>query len=262
MRDAYRFSSGSLGSAPGAGARDSAEWSHSSPAARPAHAFRATSRRGPRCFRVGCRWRWWCGMVFGRLVAQGRESALPAGSGRYRSAARPERDCDARTTGWSKRHRQGRSATGRRGAASRSGSRHRDSHEDPSIRRKPRDSSSRATSQTLGEPFLRAGPPEDHRPRLRACRRVDTQRSAVHHHVAGRPRRCPHGHRRRSRRGDGARHDPSLRRGLWQPPRALTPGSNMSSRLPPRPEGIRNGTPRRLSPIWSEAQRVDPPASR
>ena len=39
------------------------------------------------------------------------------------------------------------------------GLRHRDGHEDPSTRRKPRDSSSRVTGQTLRQPVLRADPP-------------------------------------------------------------------------------------------------------
>jgi hypothetical protein len=214
MRGAYRLSGGSLGSAPVAGARDPAEWPHSNATARPAHAYMAASRRRPHCFRVGCHCRWWCGLVVGRLVAQGRKGALPVDCGRYRSAARPERDCGAHTTQGSKRHRRERSAADRRASASRSGSRHRDSREDPSTRQKPRDSSPRATCQTLGEPFLRAGPPEDHRTRLRACGRMDAERSAVHPHVAGRPRRYPYGHRRRSRRVDGARIGPLLRRDL------------------------------------------------
>lgn len=260
-RGAYRLSGGSLGSAPVAGARGPAEWFHSSAAARPTHADMATSRRRRRCFRVGCHWRWWCGLVVGRLVAAGRESAFPAGRGRYRGTARPERGGGAHTTDWSKRHGRKRSAADRRGSASQSGSRHRDNHEDPSIRQKPGDSSSRATSQTLGEPFHRADPPEDHRTRLRARLRMDTKRSALHPHVAGRPRRYSYGHRRRPRRVNGARVDALLRRGLWQPARALTRAACRPSR------GRAEGDPRwhtsTTSPMTrSKAHGVDPPAPR
>lgn len=212
MRGAYRLSGGSLGSAPVAGARACVV----APLER--HCSTGSRLRGgvAALSSLLC---WvslpvWCGLLVGRLVAQGRKCALPVDCGRYRSAARPERDCGAHTTQGSKRHRRERSAADRRASASRSGSRHRDSREDPSTRQKPRDSSSRATCQTLGEPFLRAGPPEGHRTRLRACGRMDAERSAVHPHVAGRPRRYPYGHRRRSRRVDGARIGPLLRRDL------------------------------------------------
>ena len=221
----------------------------------------ATSRRRRRCLLVGCHWRWRCGLVVGRLVAEGRESAFPAGRGRCRGTARPERGGGAHTTDWSKGHGRKRPADDRRGTASQSGSRHRDNHEDPSIKRKPGDSSSRATSQTLGEPFLRADPPEDHRTRLRARLRMDTKLSAVHPHVAGRPRGCPYGHRRRPRRINGARVDALLRRGLWQPARALTRAACRSS------HGRAEGDPRwrasTTSPLTrSKAHGVDPPAPR
>jgi hypothetical protein len=195
----------------------------------------ATSRRRPQLLRVGCRRRWWCVLVVGQLVVQGRRSALPYGRGRYRGTARPERGRGAQAIEWAKRPRGKRTAADRRGAAARSGSRHGNGCEDPSTRRKPRHSGLRATGQTLGEPFLRADPHEDQCTRLRACGRVDAQCSAVHPHVARRPRSHPHGHRRRPRRIDGACIDPIPRRGVWQAP-ALTPrASPHPSRSPALP---------------------------
>jgi hypothetical protein len=77
---------------------------------------------------------------------------------------------------------------------------------------------------------------------------MDTERSAVHPHLAGRPRRRSYGHWRRSRRDDGARTDPLLRRGLWRPDHALTPGQHAVPAAA-APEGIRNGATRRSSPV-------------
>jgi hypothetical protein len=205
----------------------------------------ATPRRR-RCFHVGSHWWWCCDLVAGRFVAEGRESAFAACRGRYRGTARPERCGGAHTTDWSRRHGRKRSADDRRGTATQSGSRQRDNHEDPSIKRKPGDSSSRAPSHTLGEPFLRADPPEDHRTRLRARLRMDAKLSAVHPHVAGRSRGCSYGHRRRPRRVNGARVDALLRRGLRQPARALTRAACRPSRGAPK--GICDGAPRRPPP--------------
>ena len=62
--------------------------------------------------------------------------------------------------------------------------------------------------------------------------RMDAERSAVHPHLGGRPRRHPHGHWRRSRRVDRTRNDPLLRRGLWQPDHELTPRQHVVPAVP------------------------------
>jgi hypothetical protein len=208
------FWGGTPGADPSAGAGNPTAWSCSSAAARPPHACMATWRRCPHYFRIGCHRRWWRSQVVGPSGQRGT-SALPSRCDPYRSAARPQRSRGAHTPERSKRHRGERSALGRRDTAAQPGSRRRDSHENPSSRPKPHDSSARATDQALRQPILRANPPSDHCPRLRPCDPMDTECSAVHPHLAGRPRGHPHGHRRRSRRVDGTRTGPLLQQGLW-----------------------------------------------